>query len=478
MQISKSQDSVPNILFFFCDQWRSDLLGCYGGDWVRTPNIDKLAAESCVFEHAYTPTALCSPARASLMTGLYPHRHHLFNNTTNHYSYRYRMRPEVPMISDWADAQTPYQTAYTGKWHLGGKDHYESTRFHVKKGIYSHPGPQNDAEANPVVGRYAGTLNRPMAEFPDVMTAANTQAFLRERDPDHPFLAFCAFPGPHAPWYVPAEFGIRYDPAQMPVWPNFHDTFTDKPINQRKCRLRGKYLHGPDAETTLQKMIACHCSYIELIDTLIGELIGTLKQRGLYDNTMIVLTADHGDMLGAHGLLSKGAYMYEEIYRIPMLVRHPEIAARRVDAPVNLIDLTATLMHAMSGREWTAMVPESDWPRNDSLALQGQSLLPLMRGEAAWARPVHYAEYHGDWYGHYTSRMVCDKQYKVVWNAPDLCELYDRANDPHELHNRFYDPEMAAVRDHYLDLLVADAKLLNDGQALIANGDAEKFHYG
>jgi arylsulfatase A-like enzyme len=119
------------------------------------------------------------------------------------------------------------------------------------------------------------------------------------------------------------------------------------------------------------------------------------------------------------------------------------------------MDVTATVLHLTSGHEQTSMGAE---------ALHGRSLLPLARGAATWDRPVHYAEYHGDWYGHYSSRMVTDGQWKLVLNLSDLCELYDLQEDPHELRNLFYEPARRVVRGRYFDLLRSEAARLGDGQ--------------
>jgi arylsulfatase A-like enzyme len=186
-------------------------------------------------------------------------------------------------------------------------------------------------------------------------------------------------------------------------------------------------------------------------------VVADLKETGRYDNTMIIFTADHGDMAGSHGYISKGAYMYDEIYRIPLVVKPagPKVLGSRQPALVHLMDLTATIMHVLAGQPSQEM---------DTHKLHGASLLPLMQGSASWERPVHYAEYHGDWYGHYSSRMVTDGRWKLVWNLSDLCELYDLKNDPHELTNLFYAPEHRPLRDRYMAQLVAEAARLDDKQ--------------
>ena len=473
--------SKPNVLIFLCDQLRIDLLTCYQETLVRTPNITELAGDSCLFERAYTPLALCSPARASLLTGLYPHGHHMFNNSTQHYSYCEHMRPDVTMLQDWVDDEGEYESGWFGKWHIGPAQDLFDSRFH-----HTHPEPY---EGGPVfldsshwhpntriaplvqsVGRgTAGTLDVEMAGHPDVLAARYTQEFLQTRDTSKPFFATCSFPGPHFPWMVPEEWGIRYDPDDIEMWGNRYDTFDGKPINQRKIRLlyeaQAGGLSSEEQDQELKELLACCFSYIELIDEMVGEVVATLKQQGLYDDTAIIFTADHGDMAGSHGLMNKGAYMYDETYRIPMLLKRPGAReATRSSAFVHLMDVTATCLHLMAGTEQDSLSGRS---------LHGQTLLPLAEGEEAWPRSMHYAQYHGDPWGHYSSRMVTDGRWKLVWNLTDLCELYDLENDPHELHNRFYDPDLDEVRTACFDYLVAEARRTGDAQVFLLKPEHE-----
>jgi arylsulfatase A-like enzyme len=472
----------PNVLVFFCDQLRIDLLGAYGGEIVRTPNLDALAEESIVFEQARTPCALCSPARASLMTGLYPHAHHMFNNSTPRYSYCQHLRPDLQTLAEWADEETGHETAYAGKWHIGPAEDLFASSFH-----HTHPRPYEGgppylssshwhpstalAEVGESLARgRAGTLKMPMGRFPDVFAADLTRDFVRSREVrGAPFVSFCAFPGPHSPWFVPDEFGIRYDPAEIPMWPNRDDDFAGKPVYQKKLRLHQispeGHSHLPDGDDQLRELLAGLFSYMELIDQQVGRVLDALRDADLYDDTMVVFTADHGDMAGSHGFLSKGGYMYEETSRIPMIMKPAaETRPRRIAEPVHLMDLTATMMHAMSGREVERMATHE---------LHGRSLLPLIDGTADRPREVHYAQYHGDWYGHYSARMVTDGRWKLVFNLTDYCELYDLEDDPGELHNRFYDPEVRDIRDRYMELLFAEAERLEDGQLRLYEGPLE-----
>ena len=157
--------------------------------------------------------------------------------------------------------------------------------------------------------------------------------------------------------------------------------------------------------------------------------------------------------------------MYDETYRIPMLLKPPGTPrARRNSSPVHLMDVTATCLHLMTGKPQDSLSGRS---------LHGQSLLPLAAGQEEWPRTMHYAEYHGDPWGHYSARMVTDGRWKLVWNLTDLCELYDLENDPHELHNRFYDPACDEVRTACFDYLVAEAKRTGDAQVFLLRPESE-----
>ena len=468
----------PNVLVLFCDQLRRDLLGCFGGTLVRTPHLDALAHDSAIYDQYYTPTPICSPARASLMTGLYAHEHHMFNNSSPRYSYCRHLRPGVWILPDWIAEETDYESAYFGKWHIGpAEDLYNSSFEHTQRPDPSLPAALNNSHWHPntslgplvksVADGKAGTLDVPMEGFPDVVAARLSQNFLRTRDTSRPFALFCSLPGPHQPWMVPEEFGIRYDPQDIPIWPNRYDGFEGKPNYQRKLRLLDDLKHSHAVgEADLKELLACCFSYIELIDCMVGEVVATLRELGLYDQTAIVFTADHGDMAKSHGFISKGAYPYQEIYHLPMLFKPPMPAGgQRVSVPANHMDVTATLLHLMSGEEQETMGPQQ---------LHGKSLLPLLQGSNEWYKAVHYAEFHADTYGHYSSRMVTDGRWKLAWNLGDLSEMYDLEDDPHEMTNLFYDRAYREVRDRYFATLLDEAQRYEDGQVELFSSALEQ----
>jgi arylsulfatase A-like enzyme len=148
--------------------------------------------------------------------------------------------------------------------------------------------------------------------------------------------------------------------------------------------------------------------------------------------------------------------MYDETYRIPMIFKPPGGSdVKRVSQTVNLMDVTATMVHLMAGEQVRDI---------GSGEMDGHSMLPLAQGGTDWHKSVNYSEYHGDWYGHYSSRMVTDGRWKLVWNLTDLCELYDLEEDPHELKNLFYDPSRKEVRDRYIEVLEEEGRRTGDGQ--------------
>ncbi len=468
-----------NILVFFVDELRMDMLGCYGNNVVRTPNLDKLAKDSMVFENCYTPTALCSPARASFLTGVYPHKHHVVVNTGEpKWSYCQRLDEEIMMIQDWVKEESDYETAYFGKWHIGPDEELLKSGFDYKK-VYDHPSYTNHPGSwmgsftKQMGNGTAGLVDVQLETFPDVQTATMTKSYLRGRKTDRPFLLYCAFPGPHPPWMLPNAFGIRYSPEHIPLWDNRREINSgEKPFYQQ--RLSGISLLSTEgsseeqADALLQELLACEYSYIELIDIMIGQIIYTLKETGQYEDTAIIFTADHGSMSGAHGFTYKGAYMYDEIYRIPLLFKPAGTTCRRqrTSACVNLMDVTASIMHIISGRRQNSPGDQE---------LDGKSFLTDTLDDVTDGRSFHYAEYYGNDYGNYSARMITDGEWKLVYNFSDKSELYNLESDPGELDNLFYDAGYSNIRQSLIRELLEQADKYDDGCFVLWHKEIAKY---
>jgi arylsulfatase A-like enzyme len=454
----------PNLLIVLFDQLRYDVVD---SDLCDTPNLDRLRREGTWFEQHYTPTSLCSPARASLMTGLYAHNHGVLNNVHGRTAVVHDLSSDHPTLGELLSA-AGYHTGYVGKWHLG------TARGASQRGFDDVRFPEGDQDpklasaledyADSMVytrtrhdrgHKFALYLEEPVPSsvvpaylaFQEAIGLLESYATRRD-----PFCLVVSFPEPHHPTILTKEFIDRYDPEAIPPWPSSNDTF------ERKTRANEALLHHYGvADFTWDDwapVVARYLATVTMLDDIVGELLAELEQRDLAEDTMVLVTADHGDMLGNHRLFNKGPVMYEDVYRIPLLVRPQGApgpgAGRRVDELTSHLDVLPTLA------ELSRMTLP---PR-----LRGSaSLLPWLNGQQPpdW-RTSLMCEFHGDEFGLYSQRMVRRGTDKLVYNPNDLCELYDLASDPHELRNRAYDDEM---KEHRIDL---EAELL---ELMRATGD-------
>lgn len=449
-----------NVLFLMTDQHRADTLGCYGNPLVRTPALDSLAADGTRFDRFYTPTAICTPARASLATGLHPFRHGLLTNPERNGGGRDELREDSPAL--WGSLlQQGYQVGHAGKWHIGrnrGPGFHGLDGEHLPGALnpFHHPSYEKWLEENghppfavrdPVFGTsangtgqghlIAGRLQQP--------PEATVEAFLTERTLElleryaaewkssgRPFMLSCHWYGPHLPYLVPDEFYDLYDPADVPLPPSMAETFAGKPDVQRRY---SEYWSSDEFDADAwRKLIAVYWGYVTMIDQQAGRLLDALAEHGLVDDTSVFFTADHGEFTGAHRLNDKGPAMYEDIYRIPALARIPGVSPGVNGDFATLIDLNPTILD-LAG----APVPE---------LCDGESLLPLLRGEPApedGSRDQVVTEFHGHHFP-YSQRMIRDRTHKLVHNPESTHELYDLEKDPHELHNVYTSPAYAGVR--------------------------------
>lgn len=466
--------SQPNILFFFTDQHRADTLGCYGAPVCRTPALDRLAEDGVRFERAYTPSAICTPARASLLTGLWPHHHLLLANHERNVGYRTELDDCCEPFSRPLAARG-YRVGNVGKWHVGEEKGPEDHGF---EGIFypgwgdpvDHPDYlaylserglppfrvydeirgvfPNGEPSIPIGGYYDGPVEGTWSYFLAERTIERLREYARHRrESGRPFFLSCHFFGPHLPYFLPAEYADLYDPAAVALPENSRETFAGKPRVQ--ASYSAHWAWDTLTEAQQRKLIAMYWGYVTLIDAQIGRVMAELEALGLVDETAIFFSADHGEFTGSHRLNDKGPAMYEEIYRVPLLARLPGGARASVRREfVNLLDLTATFVD-LAG----APVPEP---------YDGCSLVPFLRGERVpnW-RQEAFAEFHGHHFP-YPQRMIRTERYKLVINPPDVNELYDLQADPHELVNRIDDSALAGVRRELMGRLYRHLKASGD----------------
>lgn len=424
--------SRPNIVFIMTDHTSAEALRPESG--CLTPNLSALAADGMRLERFYTTNAICSPARASLMTGQYPSTHGVWDCT-------HTQRPEwVDVRRDalfWSMAleRAGYRNAYYGKWHVEQSGKLESFGWPTyDAGIggcrlrASDSGPK-------VVSRQPGYREGTIAGVADLPADPRHPAFeagiafiCEASRSDAPFCCFISASEPHDP-YIPARrFFELYDPARLPLSPSLRDGNEDKPEVTRRMAGIWDYLSDDD----WRLMRTCYFAVISFLDREAGRVLAALKECGADKNTIVVFTSDHGDMMGGHGLAAKGITPYEEVYNIPLVLRAPgmpALGARREMA--GMVDLGPTLL---------------DLCGVDPLpAAQGRSMRPILEGRAD---PAQWQDAYAEFFGQrfvYTQRLVWHGDWKYVFSPGGKDELYNLSEDPFERRNRIGDPSCRSV---------------------------------
>lgn len=471
----------PNVLLICTDQHRFDVLGAYGNPHVKTPNIDRLAAEGVLFERCYTPNPVCAPTRASIVTGRYPRAHGLWANGVP--------LPRHERFFTRALAENGYDCGLIGKLHLSAcfkgrtEPRYDDGfTFFQWAHDPTHGSPEN---------QYHRWLER---TFPDLYAAASSGGFGRrghdavgfdtmpveahytrwvgeetirylrapggERRTDRPFFLWSNFFDPHHPFVAPREYLDRYDPASLPLPVGREGELDSKPpiLAEASRKSYGGAARGYAEYTAeeLRETVRAYYAMVTFVDDEVGRIVATLDELGLRESTLIVFTSDHGEMLGDHHLMLKGPMMYEGAVHVPLIFSWPGRLPqddRRQDF-ASLVDVCATALDA-------AGLP-------DLPASQGMSLLPVARGEAA-GRDYALCEYRDSGHPYDPPVHVTMLRYgahKLIVHHGDPAtgrtrtgELYDLEADPRELHNLWDDPRAREVRttlqERLLDTLVA-----------------------
>ena len=454
----------PNILMIMTDQQQYATAGPAAPG--RSPALERLAAEGIWFRRAYTATTPCSPARASIVTGLYPHANGMLNNCHVPYAIAREIRPECATWGNHLSA-AGYRMRYVGKWHVGWRQgpadlgfdsenrQFDAAAYRRQLGL-SASGDANGATATPAAdewgftdagglfwrhyGREAGP---PAATGTAAQAAAGLEQLraLTDEPDERPWFLWTNFSGPHNPYLVPEPYASLYDWRDVPLPASYYDAGEGKPAYVRRVR---ESWFGEITEEHTRKSIAHYWGYCTMIDHFIGKLLAFLDESGQAEHTLVVFTSDHGDMMGAHGLWFKDVYPYEETHRMPLLMRWPGMIAPGsvCDTYARTLDLGPTYLEVAGARPLASC--------------HGRSLLPVLTGApdaaSALERRELFMEDHGNIFN-FTQRQLLDGRYKFVFNAFDFDELYDLDRDPHELHNLAYDRSHRATYERLADRL-------------------------
>lgn len=356
-----------NLLYIFTDEQRFDTLRAYGNDLIETPNLDRLAADSIVFERAYVTQAVCTPSRSTLLTGLYPHNTGCVRNNI-------ALREETQTVAEMLEGDT-YRTAYMGKWHLGDevfRQHGFDEWITIEDGYNGHFRPGRDRHAHSTYfdwlaphgiadvsvspEGYRGIRRDVAARLPEryskpAYLAEEATRFIEE-NARQPFALFVSFLEPHMPFFGPRD--DQYDPDSIPLPPNFDHP--PGPAQSTKDRSRVAHGFGYKAhmgtedptEADWRRLIARYWGLVSQVDTAVGKIFQALETSGGAENTLVVFTSDHGDQMGSHRMVAK-CTQYEESIRVPLLLRipgHPGNGSR-VAHTVGQVDLVPTLLDYM-----------------------------------------------------------------------------------------------------------------------------------
>ena len=487
--------SQPNIIVITTDQQRCDSLSCYGAACTSTPNIDRLAAGGALFERAYCANPVCTPARASIFSGQYPSRHGAWNVGTN-------VPQDTPLLSHRL-AGLGYRTHYVGKVHFQafgggagsredcenweqvcarwngpyyGFETVEISLGHTVGGMRGHYGlwlnslttaAERDAYARAMrlgegeqFGGEAYDWALPSRLHSSTWSAERSIQFIERHDPAQPFFLAIGFQDPHHAHCVPTDFAARVDPDQVPLPRYRAGELADKPphfatAHQGKLEdspHRGAFaVAGQGAGADFGKISASEVRHgrayyytmVRLIDQQMGRILDCLEERGLADNTLIVFTSDHGELLGDHGLWMKGPFHYEELIRIPLIIRWPAgiRAAQSIQNLCSHVDLVPTILAACGA--------------STDAEIEGLNALPLLQGQEAAPRDHAIIECVDD-PTHLRLKTIVTRERKLTcYHGEDFGELYDLESDPGEIHNRWDDPEYRRDRNQ-LTARIAD----------------------
>ena len=426
------------LVFIMTDTQRYDMVNCYKETGLSTPNLDALAADGVRFERAYTTQPVCGPARAGLFTGTYPSWNGSWGNGM-------ALGDNVKTIGQRLN-DNGIHCAYIGKWHLDGTDYFGNgvcpdgwdPEYWYDMRRYL----EELTEDERIKSRATKTMK--FENIPEDFTygsrvLARALDFM-ERYKDEDYMLVVSFDEPHGPFLCPEPYASMYKNYEFPKNPAVWDTLEDKPEHQKVWAAeKGPNLDRDGLKIKAPAFFGCN-SYV---DELIGKVV-----RAVPDSAMIMYTSDHGDLLQSHCLFAKGPAAYDDVARIPFIVRDPEGVRGGVydKAPVSHISVCPTVMEYFG-----LPIPK---------VLQGQSILSSFKDldaevpEYVFFEFTRFEQDHDHYGGFQPMRAVTDGRYKLAINLLSSDELYDLEKDPYELKNLINDPEYIMVRNRLHDAIL------------------------
>ncbi|MCL1794552.1 MAG: sulfatase-like hydrolase/transferase [Oscillospiraceae bacterium] len=418
-----------NLLFIMCDQQRYDCVGNSGMRPVKTPNIDSIAKSGAWFSNAYTPIAVCAPARQAMICGRRPES---FGGLWNfHITHPVMEVPKDGYIYPRHLKENGYSTAFCGKWGISASllpDSYGFDEYVSEGDVYA------EMKKNCAMG----DISYPNGIFGDPcpieLEFSHTHVLAKKTNEiingfakkDNPWFVNVDFLEPHPPCRPSKPFDAMYKPEDIEMWGSFNDEFTGKPYMHRQQVINWE-LEDRDWEKW-SRTVALYYGYVSQLDDAIGRIIKNLEELGQLENTAIVYTCDHGDLCGSHKMIDKHYVMYEDLIHVPFAIRCDALIKPQVFEGYvhNCLDFVPTILDLLGIGK-----PEG--------AFHGESLAPALLCGEAWERDYAVSSYNGQQFGLYSSRCIKTDGYKYVWNLSDTDEFYDLNADPYELKNLIHD---------------------------------------
>ncbi len=475
---------IPNLLMIWTDQQRGDALGVLNPR-LSTPNLDRLAGCSTLFERAYCSQPVCTPARGSVMTGLWPHQHGTWLNNSI-------LPQSVPCLPELLPRH--WNTGHVGKWHLGlelfpqhGFDHWVATEDDYQK--WFPPGYDRSIrspyhhflESHGYTADEAGWFSRffamqvPEAHGKPAFAADQAIAFLQRQERDQPWCLVVNTLEPHHPNTSPRN--RQYDPAVMPLPPGLlQDPPVDTPLKVRRTSQHHAQrgidgIRYPD-ERACRQAIANYYGLVSLVDTHYGRILDEIARRGEFDDTLIIFASDHGELLNQYRIWGKGVQYHGAIH-VPLMIKLPgQTQARRHAGPVGQVDIVPTLLDAfgvtppadLCGRSLLPACRGGSLPAVDAFTTweesgAGPTLDPSVPAEAriaearSWHQDLRTADEEKRRMQASVRTIISPDRWRYSQNTAGETELYDLNTDPGEARNLAHDPQ---ARGRLADL---DARL-------------------
>ena len=473
--IAAPADRQPNVLVVVSDQLHHRALGCAGNEVIQTPHLDRLASQGVRFENALCPTPFCSPTRASLMTGLFPHQHGIVTNLRDDSP---GLNPDVP-TTEQALASAGYLARQFGKWHLGdrafvnayGQDPEQSYRQHFRSIARDMPAPPSGPISRvgrpifPIEAVQAANAkfdgNGPSNTWigrTDVPVEHTEEAWIADRAIEtlaqlagKPFFMTVSFPAPHALWVINEPYYSLHERQRIRL-PANRDSV--RGVDRETPAWRFGQLLGTDG---MREYLGVYYGMVSMMDANLGRILAELERLGEEDKTLVVFTADHGDMQGGHGMYDKTSYsMYEETTRVPLLLRYPGKipAGKTIKTHAGTCDISPTILDYLG-----LGAPET---------LAGQSLRRFIDGSEDRGRPMFAERDRSAWGSEgppHFQRLIRTHDWKYCYHSRGDSQLYDLANDPGETRNLIDDGASRSAKQKMHAELVRWMKATRDPRA-------------